>query len=141
MTDATKHHPRLAVLLSCVDWRLHQADVDLNARIGAYFRADGVDVLTVPGPDGLLRPERAGEWAATVGQMRLLIDVHAPVAIAAVGHQRCAGHAVADDAHDRDVAALARALKAATGFSGPIHAMMLVYRSDTEWDLKSVAVI
>lgn len=140
MVSLSDTHPRLGIMLVCADWRLHQRDVALNARLAERLNLSGIDVIAAPGPDGLLEPERAGEWAAVVGQIRLLIEVHAPVALLVTGHQHCAGHPVEDEQHEADILALARALKAATDFSGPIHAMMLVYRTDQDWDIAPVAV-
>ena len=136
-----KKHRKLAVMLTCADWRLHQRKVDLNARMAKALGVDGVDLICVPGPDGLIRPERAGEWAAAVAQIKLLIGAHAPQTVVVLAHQRCAGHPVTDLDHDGDVAATARALKAGTGFAGPIKAMVAVYRSDAAWELKPIAEV
>lgn len=134
-----RKHKKLAVMLTCADWRLHQRKVDLNARVAKILGVDGVDLICVPGPDGLLRSERGGEWATAISQIKLLIGAHAPQAVIVLGHQRCAGHPVADQDHDYDTPATARALKAETGFSGTIVAALAVYRSDSAWDIKTLA--
>gem|GEM_PF-824431 len=134
-----KKRRKLAVMLTCADWRLHQHKVDLNARIAKFLGVHGVDLITVPGPDGLTRPERQTEWAAAIAQIRFLIEAHAPASVIVLAHQRCAGHPVADLDHDSDVAAAAKALKAETGFGGPVRAAVAAYRSDTSWDLKPIA--
>ena len=134
-----KKHKKLAVALTCADWRLHQNKVDLNARLAKFLGVHGVDLICVPGPDGLGKPGREAEWQVAVAQIRLLIGVHAPQAMVVLGHQRCAGNPVTDADHDTDVAAVAKALKAVTGFSGPMKAAVAAYRSDTAWDLKAVA--
>jgi len=72
-----KKHKPLAVALTCADWRLHQRKVDLNARLAKLLHVEGVDLIALPGPDGLLKPERAAEWKAAVGQIKLLIVAHA----------------------------------------------------------------
>jgi hypothetical protein len=131
-----KKHKKLAVALTCADWRLHQRKVDLNARLARLLGVDGVDLICVPGPDGLLKPERQSEWLSAVAQIKLLIGAHAPQTVVVLAHQRCAGHPVSDPEHDADVAATAKALKAETGFSGPVKAIVAVFRSDTAWDLK-----
>jgi len=134
-----KRHKRLAVALTCADWRLHQHKVDLNARLAKLLGVAGVDLICVPGPDGLIKPERQSEWATAVAQIRLLIGAHDPAVVVVLAHQRCAGHPVGDGEHDADAAATARALKAATGFGGPIKAIVAIYRSDTAWELKPLA--
>jgi hypothetical protein len=133
-----KKHKPLAVALTCADWRLHQRKVDLNARLAKLLHVEGVDLIALPGPDGLLKPERAAEWKAAVGQIKLLIVAHAPRVLVVAAHQRCAGHPVSDGEHETDVLATAKALKAQTGFAGPVHAVLMVYHSDTAWDLRAV---
>jgi len=132
-------HKKLAVALTCVDWRLHHRNVRLNARLAKMLRVHGVDVLTVPGPDGLLKPERQAEWQIIVAQVKLLIAIHKPVKLVVLGHQRCAGHPVPDWDHDTDVAKTAKALKAEADFAGPVRAVVAVYRADTSWELKPEA--
>lgn len=133
--------PKIALMLTCADWRLHRQEVDLNARIARMTGSGGVDLIVVPGPDGLISPDRAGEWAAVVSQIKLLITAHKLAVLLVAGHQRCAGHPVSDEAHVEDVRQTAIALKRDTGFVGPIHAIMLVYHSDLAWDVEPVAVI
>ena len=58
-----------------------------------------------------------------------------------VAHQRCAGHPVSDDAHVGDVAKTADALKRETGFMGRVAAMVAEYRSDLNWNVKTVMQI
>ena len=134
-----KRHRKLAIVLTCADWRLHQRKVDLNARLAKRLGVDGIDLITVPGPDGLIKAERLSEWQTAVAQIKLLIGAHAPQVVTVVAHQRCAGHPVSDGEHDADVVATARALKEATGFSGPVRALVAVYHTDLRWDLKDVA--
>jgi hypothetical protein len=136
-----KRHKKLAIALTCADWRLHQRKVDLNTRLARRLGVTGVDLIAVPGPDGLTKPERQAEWQTAVAQISLLIGAHSPQVIAVVAHQRCAGHPVSDFEHDGDVAATAKALKEATGFTGPVRAMVAVYHSDLSWDLKDVGSV
>jgi type II secretory pathway component PulM len=134
-----KKRRKLAIVLTCADWRLHQRKVDLNARLARRLAATGVDLITVPGPDGLIEPERQSEWQTAVSQIKLLIGAHSPAVMAVVAHQRCAGHPVTDGEHDADVVATAKALKEATGFAGPVRAIVAVYHADLAWDLKDAA--
>ncbi|MDE2112886.1 MAG: hypothetical protein KGJ79_17245 [Alphaproteobacteria bacterium] len=131
-------HKKLAVALTCADWRLHQRKVDLNNRLARLLGVHGVDVVAVPGPDGLTKPERSTEWQATVGQIKLLVGAHAPRALVVAAHQRCAGHPVSDIEHEADVLVTAKALKVGTRFDGPVRAVLAVYRSETVWDLKAI---
>jgi hypothetical protein len=133
-----RRHKKLAVAVVCADWRLHHPKVNLNRRLAKTLRVDGIDVIAVPGPDGLLRAERATEWRAALDQIRLLIGAHAPKALAVVAHQRCAGHPVSDAEHAEAVAVAARALKAETAFAGPVRALVALYRSDSNWGLQEI---
>jgi hypothetical protein len=62
------------------------------------------------------------------------------VKLAVVAHQRCAGHPVDDDQHEHDVLEAAMALKAKTGFGGPVLAVVATYNSDKSWGLKEIGV-
>ena len=130
--------PVLGVALTCADWRLHRAEVGINARLARLMGVDGVNLTALPGPDGLLAPERKADWEAMIRWINLHIRVHKPVRLAVVAHQRCAAHAVDDDAHVRDVRATARALKESTGFRGPVLALIATWNSDLDWGLETL---
>lgn len=131
---------KVAVALTCADWRLHHSRVDFNRRIARMLKVGGADLIAVPGPDGLLKPERESEWQVALAQIKLLIGAHHPQSLTVVAHQRCAGHPVSDEVHEADVATTAKGLKAETGFEGPVVAIVAVYRSDAKWDLKKIGV-
>jgi hypothetical protein len=134
-------HKKLAVAMMCADWRLHQSRVNLNKRLARLLGVDGVDTIAVPGPDGLALPARAAEWQSAVSQISLLIGAHKPTALAVAAHQRCAGHPVDDGQHRIDVLTVAKALKEATKFPGPVAAIVVVYHSDTNWSLDKVGEV
>ena len=129
---------KIGVALMCADWRLHHPRVDMYKRICRELGVDGLDVNAVPGPDGLLNPEREREWESVVGWIKLLAHAHRAVKIAVVAHQRCAGHPVNDDQHEQDVLETAIQLKARTGFEGPVLALVATYQSDKNWRLKEI---
>ncbi|HWA89761.1 MAG TPA: carbonic anhydrase [Rhizomicrobium sp.] len=132
---------KVAVALTCADWRLHHSRIDFNRRIARLVKVDGADLIAVPGPDGLIKPERDAEWQVALGQIKLLIGAHRPDSLVVVAHQRCAGHPVSDGEHETDVAATARKLKEETGFAGPVVAAVAVYHSDKKWDLKKIGSV
>jgi hypothetical protein len=90
-----------------------------------------------------VRPRGArGMWGTKhkkVAVMLTCADWQRPQHKVVLAHQRCAGQAVADGAHDSDSAATARALKAENGFTGPARAAAAVYRSEWMWDLTPLA--
>jgi hypothetical protein len=136
-----KKHKKLAIALTCADWRLHQHKVDLNARLAKILGVEGLDLICVPGPDGLKLPVRDREWQTAIGQIRLLIGAHAPLAIVVLAHQRCAGHPVADADHNVDVVTVAWAIRAETGFPGRVLAAVADYKSDKKWVLRAQAEV
>jgi hypothetical protein len=128
----------LGVAMTCSDWRLRQPSVKFLSRIANAVGVGKVDLVALPGPDGLLLDQRSGEWQAAKGQVKLLADAHHAAAIAVVAHQRCAGHPVDDVQHEKDVAETAKSLKAALGFEGPVYALVATYKSDSDWGLKEI---
>jgi hypothetical protein len=132
---------KVAVVLTCADWRLHHSRVDMNRRLARALKVHGADVIAAPGPNGLTLPARKSEWQSALDQIKLLIGAHHPTALAVVAHQRCAGHPVSDDEHVTDVSKTARMLKAETGFAGPVAAMVAVYHSDAKWDFKTIETV
>jgi hypothetical protein len=133
-----KKHKKLGVALVCADWRLHHEKTHFNRQLARALGVEGVDLIAVPGPDGLLLGERNAEWRTALDQVKLLVGAHAPVALAVVAHQRCAGHPVSDDDHVEDVRKTAQALKTETGFAGPVSALVAEYHSDLNWTVKPV---
>lgn len=133
-----RRHRKTAVALVCADWRLHHHNSQFNRQLARSLAVDGVDYIAVPGPDGLARAERRTEWQAALAQAKLLIGAHAPVTLAVVAHERCAGHPVSDAAHVGDASAMARKLKAETEFAGPVAAMVARYRADLKWRVEIV---
>lgn len=127
------------IALTCVDWRLHHPRAKLYRQI---CRGIGVDALFLdaePGPDGLLKPGREAEWAATVRWTRLLADTRNPRALAVVAHHNCIAHPVTDSEHEADVRSVAEALKRDVAFMGPMHAFVAVRHTDAKWTLKEIA--
>jgi len=131
----------LALVITCSDWRLHHKRTNFDRRITRLLRVKGIDLIALPGPDGLLKPERANEWQTLLKQAALLIEVHRIRSVALVAHQRCAGHPVSDEQHEKDVVAAAAALKAGLAFDGPVTAAIALYASDTRWSLRQVAAL
>ncbi|HKD22953.1 MAG TPA: carbonic anhydrase [Rhizomicrobium sp.] len=133
-----RRHRKIAVALVCADWRLHHHASQFNRQLTRALAVGGVDYIAVPGPDGLVRAERNTEWQAALGQAKLLIGAHTPVALAVVAHERCAGHPVSDDTHVGDASAMAQKLKAEAEFAGPVAAMVARYRADLKWRVEIV---
>jgi len=132
---------KIAIALVCSDWRFHRPNVKLNARLIEALGVDGMDLIVLPGPDGLIKESRKAELDVAVSQLKLLIGAHNPCALALVGHQNCAAHTVSDDVHAEDTQKAAKLVREAAGFKGPMHAMLLTRETDDVWGLKALAVI
>ena len=52
-----RRHKKVAVAVVCADWRLHHKKSEFNRQIAKALRVDGVDFISVPGPNGLLLPD------------------------------------------------------------------------------------
>jgi hypothetical protein len=133
---------KIAIGVFCADWRLHQPHVQIVTQLRDHLGVDVVDMLVTAGPEGVVKNSaRAGEKEALKNNLTLLIGAHAPVAVAFIGHQKCAGHPVSDEAHEADVAEMMREYKELTGFLGEMAALVATYTTDDEWNLKEVARI
>jgi hypothetical protein len=111
-------------------------------KVRDHLGVDAVDMLVTAGPEGVVKnPARAGEREALKNNLTLLIGAHHPVTVAFIAHQKCAGHAVGDEIHEKDVADMAHEYKTLTGFGGEMVALVAIYTSDNEWGLKEVARI
>lgn len=131
---------KIGLALVCADGRLQQDCVHYNKQLAEALGVDLVDIIAVPGPDGLFKKAREVERKATIGWLRLLIGAHHPTAIAIVGHYQCAGNPATDEQHDLDVGITAANFKKDLGFAGNIAAFSTVWHDDSSWTLKKIAV-
>jgi carbonic anhydrase len=130
---------KLAIAITCSDWRLHQEGVHYNKQLAELLGADGVDLIVIPGPDAIYKEENAAKLKTVTDAATLLAGAHNSTSIAIVGHYKCAGNPVADAQHDADAKAAAETLRKAMNFSGPIMAVSTVYHDDSNWSLKEIA--
>lgn len=131
---------RIAIGVFCADWRLHQEGVHINNVLCKNLGVDGVDVISIPGPDKICAfEEYAIEKELLAKWLDLLIDAHKPVAIAFIAHYNCAGHPVEDEQHDKDVERMLRGFKEILDFDGDMVAFCATYKDDANWPLKEIA--
>ena len=124
------------------DWRLHQEGVHINNAVKKHLGVDGVDVIALPGPDGLcVKSEFETERDVLLRWLKVLIGAHKPVALAFVAHYNCAGHPVPYAQHDEDIATTMRHYKESLNFKGDMVALCATYENDKEWPLKEIARI
>src|ERR1051326_9104424 len=97
-------HKKMGLALVCADGRLQQECVHYNKQLAEALGVDLVDIVALPGPDGLFKKGREGDRKTAISSLKLLIDAHHPTAVAVVGHYQCAGNPESDSEHDADVA-------------------------------------
>lgn len=138
----TAEGKKIAVGVFCADWRLHQEGVHVNNAVKKHLGVDGVDVIAIPGPDGVCAIEQYDiERGLLAKWLKLLVGAHKPVAIAFIAHYNCAGHPVNDTEHDQHAEEMMQYYKKELGFKGDLVALCATYKSDTEWPLKEVGRI
>ena len=138
--EAKEKNSKMGLALVCADGRLQQDCVHYNKQLAEALGVDLVDIISVPGPDGLFKKSRDAERKATIGWLKLLIGAHHPTAIAIVGHYQCAGNPANDAQHDLDVGITAANFKKDLGFAGTVAAFSTVWHDDSSWSLKKIAV-
>jgi hypothetical protein len=127
---------RLGVAVTCTDWRLHRPAVNLCGRLTRLLKVDYLNMCCVPGPDAMLHPDREADWVIVCDWFKLLIHLQDPVVLALVAHERCLANPEPGPEHERDVQMVAKAVKADTGFPGPIVSFLTVHKTDMRWSLK-----
>ncbi len=128
----------IAVGLICSDARLHRPEVRITERAAELLGIDHIYLIAKPGPNGVHKKPQA-HFEALIDDFVLLIGAKNPSVLIIMGHQNCAGHPVSDDEHDLDASEVAQLVKARTGFTGSVMALVATYASDAEWGLKEVA--
>ncbi len=89
--------PTFGTVINCMDGRVQeQVNEYLKNRFGVEF----IDVITRPGPDGLLA---AGSNKGDIQNLLKMVDVsvikHGSVKIAVTAHHDCAGNPVSKEEH------------------------------------------
>ncbi len=93
----------------CIDGRFRRCLVEW---LTAHFGIDYIDLITEPGPDGLLAQDPEGPRASGIrSRLAVSLAAHQPVAIVIAGHDDCAGNPVEPAIHrtqERRAAAVLR---------------------------------
>jgi carbonic anhydrase len=137
----TKH--RVALIVSCSDFRLHDEAVHIidQARrlLGARAAAD---IIVRPGPDGILIDPKQRELHAKslIAEVKLLVGAHGIADILVLSHGDCKGHPVSDEQHEEDALLTAKRLKQETGIKGDAIAAIAtrVNENDKKWMVRRV---
>lgn len=81
---------RFCTAVTCMDGRIQLPVIEF---LQTRFQASYVDVVTEPGPNGILSEDEDAHTIASIERrVRISVDKHASVGIAVVGHHDCAGN-------------------------------------------------
>lgn len=110
---------RFGTAINCIDGRV-QAPVAEWVR--AHFGVQYVDVVTAPGPDGVLTQGGPKAIALIRDYVRVSHEAHQSRVLAVAGHFGCAGHPVSPEEH---VQAIREAAEVAASWNMPMRVIGL----------------
>ena len=86
-----------AAAVNCMDGRVQEPVIRYLKK---HFEVDYVDMITEPGPDGILSEEQEGFRVNSIKQrLDISINKHGSKIILMVGHDDCAGNPVDKETH------------------------------------------
>lgn len=81
---------KFCTAINCMDGR---TQVPVIRYLKERFNADYVDMITEPGPNGILaKGSEAGAIESILKRLRVSVEYHQSAGIAVVGHHNCAGN-------------------------------------------------
>lgn len=89
-----------ATAINCMDGRAQQPVIDW---IRASYGVDYVDMITEPGPDGILAQGLTQTVESIRSRVRISVEAHGSGLVALVGHHDCAGNPVPKEQHLRQI--------------------------------------
>lgn len=101
--------------INCMDGRVQAAVADW---VKLRCHVDYVDVVTVPGPDGLLTSGPADRVAHLRDYVAISVNGHGSRVIAISGHYDCAGYPVSRELHIAAIQQAAQRIQQTWGFAG-----------------------
>jgi len=95
------NHGTFTTLVTCMDGRIQKT---ANDWVLKKFETDFADVITEPGPDGILA-DNSDQSVINNIKKRLVVSIegHGSQSITIVGHEDCAGNPVNKDQHLKDL--------------------------------------
>jgi hypothetical protein len=87
---------RFGTAINCIDGRTHEVVID---HMKHSYDVDGIDMVTLPGADGVFNKEKREEISLTRKAVAISIEKHGSRVIAVVGHHDCAGNPVDREQH------------------------------------------
>lgn len=114
MADST-----FGTAINCIDGRVQAPVADW---VRAHFGVQYVDMVTVPGPDGVLTQGAPQANKLILDYVRVSQEAHHSGVLAIAGHFGCAGHPVSPDEH---IAAIRAAAAVAASWGLPMRVIGL----------------
>jgi len=108
-----------ATAILCMDGRIQHP---VSVWVKEYFHVNYVDMITLPGADGVLALGPIGRIHWIRESATLSVEAHHSRAIAVVGHHDCAGNLVSKDVHLEHIA---RSVKRVASWGLPVRILGL----------------
>lgn len=89
-------HGRFVTVINCMDGRVQEP---VSAWMKERFRADHVDTITEPGPDGILSDGPEDLIESIKSRVLISVNGHGSRTVAVVSHHDCAGNPVEREKH------------------------------------------
>ena len=87
--------------INCMDGR---TQLPVNEYLQKRFKANYVDTITEPGPNGILARQTSPQAVESIfKRVKISLEAHRSVGIAIVGHHDCAGNPVPKEAQLADI--------------------------------------
>ncbi len=87
---------KFVTAINCMDGRVQEPVLKW---MKAEFGADYVDMITEPGPDGIMIAPTTPEQASIKNRVLISVNAHGSRIVAIVGHYDCAGFPVPQEEH------------------------------------------
>ncbi len=124
-------HGVFGTAIICMDGRVQRPVSDWMRRT---LRLDYVDIITEPGPDGLLAKGDARALDSIRRRVEISVEKHGSRVIAVCGHADCAGHPVSEAHHRDDVR---RSLDLIASWDAPVDRLIGLWVGE-DWNVALV---
>jgi len=120
--------------INCVDGRVQLPVIDWMKK---QYGVDYVDVITEPGPDGIMARREKDIVAQIKERVRISVENHGSEAVALVSHGDCAGNPVSKDEH---LGHLRKGMEMIRSWGLPVEIVGL-WIDEVNWEVDVIAAI
>lgn len=133
----------VAIVVMCVDWRMHHPKSNLMDKVYGYMGCEKAYIVTYPGPDGLCDGMNCAcerkDFETIINRTRRVMAEHDIFSARKVlmVHSDCAGHAVSDDEHRAHAKKVVQEINEELHCNTPFEPLIAVRKgSNMEWDIE-----